>query len=174
MEGSHISISNAEKYYGAVIVRLLEKLGEVIPNATFSITKGDSQSSFVVHGLNSRFVGKGNKSSVGLFIKLSYKRRSPWRYNFDESHQDEMVALKKQYGEVFLAFVAEDDGIACIDFSQLKLILDHDHEEQEWVSVSRKLRESYRVKGRDGSLDRPLPRNSFPDNIVKYFKESLS
>ncbi|MDA9345919.1 hypothetical protein N9R01_00890 [Porticoccaceae bacterium] len=169
-----MSISNAEKYYGAVILRVLEKLGEVIPRASFSITKGDSQSSFAVHGLDASLLGKGKKSSIGLFIKLSYKRRSPWRYNFDETHQNEIEKLKKQYGQVFIAFVAEDDGIACINFNQLKLILDHNHEEQEWVSVSRKLRQNYRVKGNDGSLDRPLPRNSFPDNVVTYFDDAFN
>ena len=168
-----MAISNAEKYYGAVILRLLERLGEAIPNATFSISTGDSQSSFTIHGLNARVFGKGKKASTGLFIKLSYKRRSPWRYNFDQTHQDEIEKLERKHESVFIAFVAEDDGIACIDFRQLKLILDHNHEEQEWVSVSRKLHQNYRVKGNDGSLDRPLPRNSFPNNIVNYFKESF-
>ena len=168
-----MSINESEKYYGVVVLRLLERLGEKIPKTNFSLTTGKSNSSFVVNGISPQILGKGSTSSVGLFIKISNKRRSPWRYNFDKSHQDEIAELKKKHGEVFIALVAGDDGIACINYAQLKSILDEYHEEQEWVSVTRKLRQNYRIKGHDGSLEKPLPRNSFPDNIVKHFKSSL-
>ena len=69
--------------------------------------------------------------------------------------------------------MAGDDGIACIDFEQLKELLDSNHEQQEWVRVSRKLRQNYRITGNDGSMERPLARSSFPMNIVKFFKTQL-
>jgi hypothetical protein len=168
-----MTINESEKYYGVVVLRLLEKLGEKIPKTNFSLTTGKSNSSFIINGISPKTLGKGTTASVGLFIKISNKRRSPWRYNFDKAHQDEIAQLKNKYGQVFVAFVAGDDGIACVDYVQLKSMLDEYHEEQEWVSVTRKLRQNYRVKGHDGSLERPLPLNSFPDNIVKHFKSSL-
>lgn len=169
-----MSINNSEKYYGVVVLRLLEMLGKEIPSINFSLGTGESQSSFVIHGISPKTFGKGDRSSVGIFIKISNSRRTPWGYSFDKSHQDEIAQLKKNHGEVFIAFVAGDDGIACVDFEQLKELLDSNHEEQEWVRVSRKLRQNYRIKGNDGSLEKPLPRNSFPANIVKHFKEKLS
>lgn len=169
-----MSISQSEKYYGVVVLRLLERLGEKIPAINFSLQTGISNSSFIVHGISPQVLGKGSTASVGLFIKISNSRRSPWKYNFDKTHQDEIASMYQTHGQVFVAFVAGDDGIACLDYSQLKSLLDDIHEEQEWVSVSRKYRENYRVKGNDGSLERPLARNSFPDNITNYFTEELS
>ena len=168
-----MSINNSEKYYGAVILRLLENLGVEVPETNFSLSTGKSKSSFIIHGITPTSFGKGVKSSVGLFIKISNKRLSPWRYSFDKVHQDEIYELYKNYGEVFIAFVAADDGIACVNFLQLKTFLDEQHDEQEWVSVSRKRNENYRIKGNDGSLERPLARNSFPKNITKYFVEQI-
>ena len=65
-------------------------------------------------------------------------------------------------------------GIACLNFEQLKEILDDNHEEQEWVAISQKLNESYRVSGNDGKLERPLAANSFPQVIVDHFESLLS
>ena len=46
-------------------------------------------------------------------------------------------------------------------------------EDVEGVRVSRKIRESYRLSGRDGKLSRTLPRNSFPDSIIEWIKTVL-
>ena len=168
-----MSINNSEKYYGVVILRLLEELGRSIPQTNFSLKTGESLSSFAIHGISPKTLGKGNICSIGLFIKISNSRRTPWSYSFDRSHQDEIAQLKKAHDQVFVAFVAGDDGIACINFEQLKELSDSNHEQQEWVRVSRKLRQNYRIKGNDGSLERPLPRNSFPMNIVTFLKSQL-
>ena len=109
-----------------------------------------------------------------MFIKTSAKRKSPWRYNFKKEHQDEVRELFNSHGEVFNIFVNEMSGIACLNFEQLKEILDDNHEEQEWVAISQKLNESYRVSGNDGKLERPLAANSFPQVIVDHFESLLS
>lgn len=169
-----MAIYDSEKYHGVVVLRSLEQLGKDIPKTNFSLNTGSGKSAYIINGISPKLLGRGVSSSVGLFIKISNKRRSPWRYNFDKSHQDEIAELKKSCGQVFIAFIAGDDGIACVDFDQLKEILDETHETQEWVSVSRKLRQNYRIKGQDGSLERPLARNAFPNNLVKYFQQVLN
>ena len=98
---------------------------------------------------------------------------SPWRYSFHQDHQDEILKLKSTHGETFIALIAGDDGIAGFDFNLFKEVLDDLHEEQEWVSVTRKPRENYRIKGNNGTLKKPLPRNSFPSILVDYFKREL-
>ena len=56
------------------------------------------------------------------------KRKSPWRYNFKKEHQDEVRELFNcMAGNIF---VNEMSGIACLNFEQLKEILDDNHEEQ--------------------------------------------
>ena len=175
-----MSIGQEEKLHGVAMLRLLEEISLSFPKARFSLGHGKSRSSYVIKGrllTEKRHMLVSSKQvpiefTAGLFVKTSMKRVSPWSYNFHIEHQDEIREMKRQYGEVFLVFVNGDDGIAGINFEQLKQILDHDHEEQEWVRVSRKLRETYRISGNDGKLDSALPKNSYPKIISTYF-ESL-
>ena len=166
-------ITTSEKYYGAVILRLISDLGEKLPKDKFSISGGESNSAFLIEGNTPSIFGKGSYASAGIFIKISNKRLSPWRYTFLKKHQDEIVTLYEKCGQVYIAFVCGDDGIACIDFDELKSILDEHHEEQEWVSVSRKLNQNYRVKGNDGIYSKALSRANFPKNITTYFERKL-
>ena len=176
-----MSIKQEEKLHGVAILRLLEEISIKFPEARFSLGHGKSRSSYVIKGRllrEQRHLLVSSKKvpvefSAGLFVKTSNKRVSPWSYNFHVDHQDEIREMKNCYGEVFLVFVNGDDGIACIEFDRLKQILDHHHEEQEWVRVSRKLRETYRISGNDGKLDKPLPKNSFPKIISDYFDTLL-
>jgi hypothetical protein len=166
-------ITNSEKYYGTVILRLISHLGVKLPKVKFSISGGDSNSAFIIEGNSPSLIGKGSYSTAGLFIKISNKRLSPWRYTFLKRHQDEIAQLHKRFGQVFIAFVCGDDGIACVDFDELKSILDEHHEEQEWVSVSRKLNQNYRMKGNDGTYLKSLSRANFPNNFSDYFSKKL-
>ena len=50
--------------------------------------------------------------------------------------------------------IPEEELVACIDFV-------------------RKLRENYRVSGKDGKLDRALPKNAFPRLIIEYIEQNL-
>lgn len=168
-----MTINTQEKMHGAAILRLIEALSKELPTANFSLKTGKSQSAYMIEGIVPKTLGKGRRIGAGLFIKVSNKRLSPWRYSFSREHQDEILQLKSTHGETFIALIAGDDGIAAFDFSLLKEILDEDHEEQEWVSVNRKPRENYRIKGSDGALNKPLSRNSFPGTLVEYFKREL-
>ena len=65
-------------------------------------------------------------------------------------------------------------GSRALITSNFKDVLDEHYEEQEWVRVSRKPKQSYRISGNDGKLEKPLPRNSFPKVITQFFEELLS
>ena len=75
--------------------------------------------------------------------------------------------------EVFTIFINGDDGFACLNYEGLKEILDDDFEAQEWVSVSRKHNENYRVDGNDGTRLKKLARNVYPGVIIEYFNKEL-
>lgn len=98
---------------------------------------------------------------VGIYIKYSKKRLSPWRFTFLKEHQDEILEMKKKYEKVYILLVCNDDGIACLDFTQLKLVLDHFHEEAEWIAVYRQKGEKYLIKGSDGQLKFKIGVNDF-------------
>ena len=168
-----MTINTQEKMHGAAILRLIGALSKELPSANFSLKTGASQSAYIIEGIVPKTLGKGRRAGAGLFIKVSNKRLSPWRYSFHRDHQDEILQMKSTRGEAFIALIAGDDGIAAFDFGILKQVLDEHHEEQEWVSVTRKPRENYRVKGNDGALTKSLPGNSFPGIIVDHFKREL-
>lgn len=168
-----MAISSSEKYYGAAIFRLIRELGESIPKGKFSLTSGSSNSAFILEGNTPKYLGKGKSASAGIFLKISNKRLSPWRYTFTRGHQDEIFKLKNKCGQVFLGFVCGDDGIACIDFDELKFILDDHHEEQEWVSVSRRVDQHYRIKGNDGEFSNTISKSNFPRKLIDYFAKEL-
>lgn len=110
---------------------------------------------------------------IGLFIKHSSARRSPWRYSFAKAHQQELSDMHERCAAIFVILFAGDDGVACLSYQQLKVVLDEYYDDVEWVALSRKHNQSFRVSGKDGSLDGTLPRKSFPDAIIKKVTELL-
>lgn len=168
-----MSITNEDKVHGVVLKRLWYALSEELPSAHFHLDKGISRSSYTLNGIIPARLGRGKRAQAGLFVKYATDRVSPWSYSFSKHHQDEMRQLYQDCGELFVAFVAGDDGIAGINYEKLKQILDDNHEAQEWVRVSRKPRQNYRISGNDGVLEGPLARNSFPGIAIDYFRSAF-
>jgi hypothetical protein len=119
---------------------------------------------------NSSYIINDN---VGIFIKYSSKRMSPWRFSFQKRHQDEILEMKNKLGEVFTILVCNDDGIVCLSFDELKMILDTQHDEGAWISAARGPREEYEVKGSDGKLKFKIANNDFPTKVLKPYKVQL-
>jgi hypothetical protein len=138
-------IREFEFFHGAALVKLIhdKKILSVIayPSA--------QNSSYVIN------------NGVGIYIKYSKKRLSPWRFTFLKEHQDEILEMKKKYEKVYILLVCNDDGIACLDFLQLKAILNNLHEEAEWVAAYRQRREKYSISGSDGQLKYKIGVNDF-------------
>jgi len=110
-------------------------------------------------------------NKVGLYIKYSTKRMSPWSFSFKKTHQDEILEMKNKIGEVYTVLVCNNDGIVCLSFDELKRLLDAEHNEIEWISVSRSAREKYLVKGSDGKLKYKIGNNEFPEKIFLPVKD---
>ena len=81
--------------------------------------------------------------------------------------------MKTSLGETFIAFVAGNDGICCVSFGELKTLLDEVHEEQEWVAVSRKHNENFRIRGKDGEEPLVVSRTSYPKKVVDFMRFKL-
>ena len=166
-------ITQEEFYHGAAVLNLMEALGQELPNHYFSIKNLGQRNFYSVTSRRSGLLTKGKEIGAGLIIKTSSKRRTPWRYNFHKPHQEEMKRLYSFYGQVFILFIAGEDGIACLDYVSLGEVLDEKFEEQEWVSIKRKRGEYYRVAGNDGIREKGLATNQFPKQITDYFIEAL-
>ncbi|WP_298346677.1 hypothetical protein [Ferrimicrobium sp.] len=86
---------------------------------------------------------------VGLYVKYSTKRMSPWTFNFSNVHQAEIAELATQLAEVFIGLVCGTDGIVCLTHEEFRRVLDDDVRPSEWVRATRRRDEQYSVTGSD-------------------------
>lgn len=97
--------------------------------------------------------------NIGIYIKYSSKRLSPWRFSFQKIHQDEMLEMSVLLEKFFLILVCGEDGIVSLSFDEVKQVLNEIHEEVEWISVERNPRQEYSIKGSDGALNYKIGMN---------------
>lgn len=144
-------ISDADRYYGAVLSTVVDSFG--VPVCICNVST-DVAGFYLIN------------DSLPLYIKYATSRKGPWTFTFQKRHQELLESFYVKYSECIIAFVCGKDGIAALIHSDLRKILDTSFEEQEAVTIRRKRNEMYRVKGRDGILERKLSRNSL-DEILK-------
>ena len=170
-----MTLTNENKNYAATVLNLLEEISNKNGSDIFcSITKGESKSSFYLNFIQqiktSSFLlfnkQKQKSFKVGLYIKISNKRISPWRYTFLKSHQKEIRKMHEECKNVFVLLIAGNDGVVLLNHDNLKKLLDEQFEATEWLSVSRKYNQYYRVDGHDRKKKINIPKNAFPDEIV--------
>jgi hypothetical protein len=145
-------IKEFEFYHGAVLANLLHGSGQSITIEPFP---SESNASYVVN------------KNIGLFIKHSAKRMSPWRFSFAKEHQDEILEMKNKLGEIFLLLVCGEDGIVPLSFGEIKKLLNETHDPVEWISVARNRNKEYTVKGSDGSLGYKISKRDFPRKLFE-------
>lgn len=146
-------IKEYEYLHGVVFSRLCNVYGTSVSIRPYT---EQGYSSYVVNDV------------TGLYIKYSGKRLNPWRFSFTEGHQNEILRMHQEYGQVFIALVCNIDGVVVLSYKEFKEILDEEHSAHEWVSVSRTKRKMYSVAGSDGKLEYKISRSSCPDKIIDY------
>ena len=140
-----------EKYHGLVILKII-RASKLLIN-------------FIKKNTNSYIIDE----KIGLYIKYSSKRMSPWTFTFRKEHQDEISCLKSQHHKIFICLVCHNDGVVCLSFKELKFILDHNHSD-EWVRVSRRPGQKYSIHGSDGKLKNKKGNSEFPKIILDSIK----
>ena len=146
-----MALNEHEFYNGVVLNRLIRK-GKPIKIDVFP-TSGNN--SFMIN------------EKVGLYLKYSTKKISPWRFSFTKEHQEEMKIMRDLLENIYLVLICGKDGIACIEYEELKQVLDEYYEEVEWVSASRLKREQYSIKGSNGKLDFKIADTDYPKKIFE-------
>jgi len=145
-------IKEFERYHGVALARLVH--GSKIP-VSIEPYPSKYNASYILN------------EKIGLYVKYSKKRLSPWRFSFLKVHQDEIFQMKKLLKEVFIIFVCHDDGLVVLSFDELKTTLDEEYKEIEWVAIKRRPRQMYSVSGSDGKLKFKIGENEFPSKIFK-------
>lgn len=141
-------IRTVEFYHGAAFARLCRESGGVTIRPF-----GVGRSAYVLD------------DEVGLYVKYSLKRMSPWPFSFSCSQQEEIAELKGELSEVFIALVCGSDGIASLSSQELSRVLDDEFEAMEWVKASRRAREKYSITGSDGRKVFKVGDNEFPAKV---------
>ena len=145
-------IKDFEFFHGLVLARILHGTQRPLSARLFQSV---SNASYVIN------------DTIGIYIKYSSKRMTPWNFTFKKEHQEEIDLMKSSFKNVFLILVCNDDGVVCLSYSELKEILDNQHDPIEWISATRHKREMYSVKGSNGELDFKIGQNEFPEKIFR-------
>jgi hypothetical protein len=144
-------ISEFEFFHGVVFARMLHVTQRQLSIKPYSAS---DNAAYLING------------AIGIYIKYSSKRLSPWRFSFQKRHQDKILEMKSSIGTVFVLLVCNDDGVVVLTFDELKQILNEDYEEVEWISASRNRRQMYSIKGSDGKLSFKVGKDEF---LIKMF-----
>jgi hypothetical protein len=111
--------------------------------------------------------------SIGLYVKHSVKRISPWRFTFHKEHVEELRKLLSDFDLVFLVLICGRDSIAVIDAEEIGSLLPISKPESSWVSVQTAHNTMLTVEGSVGNLKQKI-RKSRPFSRVKEILEATN
>ncbi len=99
---------------------------------------------------------------VGVFIKYSAMRLTPWRFTFHIEQVSELLDLEIEYEMAFVVFVCGVDGLVTLDMATLHELVTFRTSEQAWVRIDRKPRTLYSLAGNRAELKNKIPRGVAP------------
>jgi hypothetical protein len=99
---------------------------------------------------------------VGVFIKYSTKRLTPWPFTFHIEQVSELLDLETEYSTAFVVFVCGVDGLVTIDMATLHDLVSFKESEQAWLRIERKPRTLYSLSGNRAELTNKVPRGVVP------------
>jgi len=143
-------IKEFEFFHGVVFARLLHGTRRLVSIRAFD---PDSNAAYVVD------------DSIGVYIKYSSKRMTPWRFTFSPEHKDEIQQLCASIAKVFIVLVCNDDGVVCLSYNEFKKILNDQCKGHQWVSATRHKREMYSIEGSNGHLESKVGKDDFPNKL---------
>lgn len=165
-----MSISLTNMLHGATILMLLESLEKYEKINSYKLYSKESKSSYIL----SISINNNKLIKVGLYLKHSTNRISPWRFSFKDYQQKEINALSNECDTIFVLLITNQEGVAVVNQKVLPKLFNETIEDSEWISVSRKIRQNFRVSSKDGVEKMIIPKNSFPIQITEFLDELTS
>ncbi len=147
-------IKEFEFYHGTIFSKLIHYFTEGISIKQY---QSSSNASYIFN------------NEIGIYIKHSTKRMSPWRYNFLKIHIDEILKISKDFEFVFILLVCEKDGVVILSLKDFKHVLDINGSDSEWISVSRLPGKEYTIKGSKSELKNKVGKT----DLLKKIEEAL-
>ncbi len=143
-------IKDFEQYHGVILSRLVHHLPGGCSIRTYP---SPSNASYVVN------------DEIGLYVKHSTKRLSPWSFTFQVRHRNEIREMQKRFKHVFVVFVCHTDGIVCLRGAEFASLVSRGRKYAEWVRISRRPRGRYTVAGKQGLLKSKIGNSEFPAKL---------
>jgi hypothetical protein len=143
-------IKEFEFFHGVVFARILHGTQRLVSLRAF---EPSSNASYVLN------------DKIGIYIKYSSKRMTPWRFTFSQEHKMEIKMLRASIPNVFIVLVCNDDGVVCLSHNELERILGDQEKGFQWISATRRKREMYSIEGSDGRLEFRVGKNDFPAKL---------
>jgi hypothetical protein len=103
---------------------------------------------------------------VGLYVKHSTKRLSPWTFTFHRDNWQELTDVQAAHNDTFIALVCGKDGVATIDMGILSDLVTFESTDQAWLRVERTPRSMYSVSGNRNELARKISRGVAPVSLA--------
>ena len=119
-------ISTESMLHGAALLTLLESLDTLDEEISYRLSNGETKSCYKISLSNEKNI---DSLKIGLFLKRSRKRISPWRYTFSKDNQHEIERLLNETNYLFVLLITDQEGVAVIDYPMLKMLLDDHFEE---------------------------------------------
>jgi hypothetical protein len=94
---------------------------------------------------------------IGIFIKHSAKRMSPWSFTFTLEQVSDLLDLTTDYPDTFVIFVCDDDGIVTLKVSDFYAIVNLQDTDKAWIRIERPPRTQYAVSGNRAELPFKVP-----------------
>lgn len=142
-------MSDEYEFYQGVVLR------QLVVSAVTSIII----TPFVREGRINAFVINGK---IGVFIKHSSKRMSPWRFTFTLDQIADLLDLEAACHDTFAVFVCGDDGLATLDVASLHKIVSFEDSEHAWIRFDRPPRSQYDVSANGAELPNKIARGTGP------------
>jgi hypothetical protein len=146
-------ISEFEFYHGVAFARMLHTTQRELVIRPYSPS---DNAAYVLNG------------SIGIYIKYSSKRLSPWRFSFQPRHRDRITEMKNGLADVFVLLVCHEDGIVVLTFDEFTEVLDGASPATEWISATRNKRQMYTIKGSDGKLRFKVGKDEFSEKMFGF------
>ena len=145
-------IKQVEFYHGAALARLVRRR---------------TSQSVTIRAYEAGRSGYILDESVGLYVKYSANRLTPWSFSFSSEHQEEISNLNSESVTFFVTLVCGEDGIACLSQLEYRALLDDQFESMGWIRASRRAREKYLLTGSDAKRKFKVGDNEFPSKVYE-------
>ena len=143
-------MKNVDSFHGLILARIIQ-------NQPACLEKYEGNNSSYI--INDR---------IGIYMKYSSKRMSPWTFSFSKTHINEIKDMKNRFEKTSVALICGSNGICCLNYSEFGTVLSIENRSfPKWVKASRLKGEKYSVSGSDGKLRHKVGNSDFPSKIYE-------